>query len=496
MSKKTVQRETPDVSPLPDLPHGWTWSSIKALASPEPFSITDGPFGSNLKSEHYTESGPRVVRLQNIGDGTFIDAKAHISEGHFEKLKKHQIFSGDIVIAALGETLPRACLIPPSLGPAIVKADCIRFRPRQDIVGPYLNYALNSHPVRTRTKRIVHGVGRPRLNLSEIKSISLPIAPITLQVGIVSEIEKHFSRLDSALASLKRVQVELKRYRASVLAAACSGRLVPTEAELARKKKRDYEPALELLKRILHERRSRWEADYLAKQKTLPKDDAWKKKYKEPFAPDTSELPELPEGWCWATVAQLGDIQLGRQRSPKNRSKHHPTKYVRAANITVQGLALDDVLDMEFTPAELERYRLGNGDIILSEASGSASQVGKPAIWRDEIPDCCFQNTVIRFRPFRLKSGYPFLLFLHFYVNGIFSKVAGGVGINHLGADKFSAIPFPLPPMSEQVRIVPEVERLLSIQVEVQDVINKKIVHSAALRQSILRHAFTGRLVQ
>jgi type I restriction enzyme S subunit len=70
-------------------------------------SITDGPFGSNLKTEHYTDSGPRVIRLQNIGDGVFVDAVAHISAEHFETLRKHEVFGGDLVIAALGETLPR-----------------------------------------------------------------------------------------------------------------------------------------------------------------------------------------------------------------------------------------------------------------------------------------------------------------------------------------------------------------------------------------------------
>jgi type I restriction enzyme S subunit len=109
------------------------------------------------------------------------------------------------------------------------------------------------------------------------------------------------SRLDAATAALKRVQANLKRYRASVLKAACEGRLVPTEAELARKEGRDYKPADKLLQRILRERRARWEADTLAKLQASgksPKDDHWKQKYKAPSAPDTANLPPLPEGWC------------------------------------------------------------------------------------------------------------------------------------------------------------------------------------------------------
>ena len=120
------------------------------------------------------------------------------------------------------------------------------------------------------------------------------LAPRREQDRIVAEIEKQFSRLDAATAALKRVQANLKRYRASVLKAACEGRLVPTEAELARKEGRDYEPADKLLERILRERRARWEADTLAKMIASgkpPKDGHWKQKYKEPVAPHMTNYP-------------------------------------------------------------------------------------------------------------------------------------------------------------------------------------------------------------
>ena len=78
----------------------------------EPNAITDGPFGSNLKTSHYTDAGPRVIRLQNIGDGFFVDGSAHISQTHFNTLRKHEIVAGDLAIAALGETLPRSCVAP------------------------------------------------------------------------------------------------------------------------------------------------------------------------------------------------------------------------------------------------------------------------------------------------------------------------------------------------------------------------------------------------
>lgn len=147
------------------MPEGWRWATVAELAAKERNSITDGPFGSKLKTEHYRESGPRVIRLQNIGDGEFRDEKAFISQEHFETLRKHQVFAGDLVIAGLGESLPRACMIPEYVGDAIVKADCIRFKPNPELAeNKYLLYALNSETVKKLSAKIVHGIGRPRMN--------------------------------------------------------------------------------------------------------------------------------------------------------------------------------------------------------------------------------------------------------------------------------------------------------------------------------------------
>src|SRR4051794_38028191 len=105
-----------DLEALPPLPPGWCWTELVKLAESERNSITDGPFGSNLKTEHYTQVGPRVIRLQNIGDGVFRDEYAHISDEHYRTLEKYRVLGGDLVIAALGESLPRACVVPEWVG--------------------------------------------------------------------------------------------------------------------------------------------------------------------------------------------------------------------------------------------------------------------------------------------------------------------------------------------------------------------------------------------
>jgi type I restriction enzyme, S subunit len=244
---KWKSRYRPPVEPRiddpPELPKGWSWASVDQLAAHENRSITDGPFGSNLKTSHYTNSGPRVVRLQNIGDGVFIDEKAHISRQHYQTLKEYAVYAGDLVIRALGTPAPRACKIPDSLGPAIVKADCIRFKVASEFISPdYVLWALNSPPVQERTGRMIHGIGRPRLKLGEIKSIALPLPPFEEQSAIVREVERRLTAADRLAATLKQQLIRAGVTRQSLLREAFAGRLVPQDP--------NDEPASLLLERI------------------------------------------------------------------------------------------------------------------------------------------------------------------------------------------------------------------------------------------------------
>lgn len=239
---------SPAVDSLPALPDGWTWASVEQLAALSPNSVSDGPFGSNLKTAHYTESGPRVIRLQNIGDGVFVDEHAHISSQHFASLSKHRVHAGDLVIAAMGERPPRACVVPSSVGPAIVKADCVRFKPNDELaLSAYLSCALNSDGTRSRTATIVHGVGRPRLNLAEIKSVALPLPPLDEQRRIVGEVERRLSVIEEIKVLVEANLKRAARLRQSILKRAFEGALVPQDP--------NDEPASVLLERLRAERK-------------------------------------------------------------------------------------------------------------------------------------------------------------------------------------------------------------------------------------------------
>src|SRR5690349_14925130 len=139
----------------------------------------------------------------------------------------------------------------------------------------------------------------------------------------------------------------------------------------------------------------------------------------------------LPDGWVLTRLDEIAEVRLGRQRSPKNHSGQQMRPYLRAANVTWDGIDVKDVKTMNFTDSEVETYSLVDGDVLLSEASGSPGEVGKPGVWRSQIAGhVCFQNTLIRVRPEDgIDSGFLYYRFLHEALRGGFAESSRGVGI-------------------------------------------------------------------
>jgi type I restriction enzyme S subunit len=394
ITTESHEQTTIELYPLPE---AWKWVTVADAGAKQKHAIVDGPFGSNLKLTDYVEGGPVPVLTTKNLEGNY-DNVRYISEKKFQELKRSAVYPGDLLVAKIG-SCGKMGIYPQGKPPAMIPANLLKVTLNSEYDLKYVYYYFNSPFFQKTLKTIVKATAQPAFGVSNFRTLPLPYAPPDQQKHIVAEIEKQFSRLDEAVANLKRVKAKLKRYKAAVLKAAVEGKLT----EDWRKQHPDVESASELLKRILVERRAKWTG---------------KGKYKEPCAAQTTNLSHLPESWTWGLTQQLGEIQLGRQRSPKNRSRNYPTKYLRAANITEAGLDLSDVLDMEFAPEERDRYRLQRDDVVLSEASGSPRQVGKPAVWRDELSECCFQNTVIRLRARNLRSDYLLTVFRHFYING------------------------------------------------------------------------------
>lgn len=170
----------------------------------------------------------------------------------------------------------------------------------------------------------------------------------------------------------------------------------------------------------------------------------------------------LPGHWRVQLLDEVAEVRLGRQRSPKNHDGTQMRPYLRAANVGWSGLLLEDVKHMNFTDNEMTVYALHPGDIVLTEASGSPDEVGKPALWSGEMNECAFQNTLIRVR-----SRWPYPRYLLHYFRWLalskqFAADARGVGIHHIGRASLARRVIPLPPLSEQRRLVEILEEHLS----------------------------------
>ncbi len=164
-----------------------------------------------------------------------------------------------------------------------------------------------------------------------------------------------------------------------------------------------------------------------------------------------------PSGWSMHRIWELGEVQAGRQRSPNAQGKLRP--YLRVANVFDGHIDSSDVFQMPFTDEEYERFKLRPGDILLNEGQ-SLALVGRCAVYKGDPPDCCYQNTLIRFRPNGgVETRFAQKLLQHCHYTGRFSAIAARTtSIAHLGVDRFSSLTVAIPPRDEQERIADTLE--------------------------------------
>jgi len=263
-----------------------------------------------------------------------------------------------------------------------------------------------------------------------------------------------------------------------VLKAAVEGRLVPTEADLARAEGRDYEPARVLLERISAERaRRRHEVEGAGT-------------YQEPVPPDISELPDLPEGWAWASVEQFADHRLGKMLDKdKNQGTPHP--YLRNANVRWFEFDLADVSEMRVEDSRLDEVSVRAGDVVVCEGG----EPGRAAVWQREDQPFVIQKALHRVRPAQGVSPWFFAYLLAAdAASGRLGQGFTGSTIRHFTGEALRRYCARIPPEVEQTRIVDVVDDALSLIAAAERAVAVAQRRCARLRQSILKWAFEGRL--
>jgi type I restriction enzyme S subunit len=210
---------------LGEVPEGWEITPLKRVTAKR----CDGPFGSGLKSSHYTSHGVLVIRLQNIGWGTFKTTEpAFISEEHYRSLGDHSVQADDLLIASLGDDrnpCGRACVAPSGMGEAMVKADCFRFRMKRDRADPHFLAASLSATAEASSAVLSAGATRQRVNLQSTAERSIALPPVSEQTRIVHRIVTATEEFQPLLESANREIALLQEFRARLIADVVTGKL-------------------------------------------------------------------------------------------------------------------------------------------------------------------------------------------------------------------------------------------------------------------------------
>lgn len=342
-------------------------------------------------------------------------------------------------------------------------------RPSNKVLPEFIYQLIRQKSFRAEARDNMTGsVGQARVPTEWLKSFPFELPPIEVQREIVELISKLHEQMESTSDRLATIPTLLKKFRQSVLAAACSGQLTADW----RKGNNEEETGIELAKRMTGATPSR-------KLRTTP------------VEPDL----EIPETWSWSAIANIAQIRGGIQKQPHRAPKSNAYPYLRVANVMRNRLNLTELSRFELAEGELETYRLQYGDLLVVEGNGSFSEIGRASIWRNEVQDCVHQNHIIRVR---FNGLIP--EFVNFFWNspiGIEQVSATAVttsGLYSLSTGKIGSLMIPIPGKSEQVEIVRRVESLFALADSIESRLAEATAQVERTTQTILAKAFRGEL--
>jgi type I restriction enzyme S subunit len=470
------------------LPLGWTRARVEDLTSVV-------QYGSSAKTSE-DERGIPVLRMGNIVDGRLdFRGMKYLPKDH-DEFPGLLLEPGDVLFnrtnspELVGKT---AIYKPDDPSPCSFASYLIRLRLRvyePSLFAAYMNSGFGRAWIRSC---VIQQVGQANVSGGKLKALELPVPPLNEQRRIVAKLEALQSRSRRAREALDAVPPLLEKLRQSILAAAFRGDLTKDW----RAKHKDVEPASKLLERIRVERRKKWEEGELAKMKAkgkAPTDDKWKAKYKEPAAVDATGLPELPEGWCWASVGELAHVGTGA--TPKRGEE----KYYLGGNVSwVTSGALNDeevtqatelVTDCAVAETNLTVY--APGTLLLAmygegKTRGMVAELRIDAATNQAIAAICLDGSAASTKSLvrlALERNYA----------EIRSLSMGGVQPN-LNLEKVRGLAVPLCPPDEVCVLESAVRASLERASRVLDVVRAQGASLQTLNGGVLAKAFRGELV-
>lgn len=454
-----------------DLPSGWTWTNLGSLGA-----WSGGGTPSKANNDFWKNGTIPWVSPKDMKFGRIRTAEDFITEEAVAQSATKFIPKNSILMVTRSGILAHSFPVAVTDCRVTVNQDLKTLTPFRGIEADYVAWYLraqNSHLLKACAK---HGTTVASIDTGRLKGFPVPLAPRKEERRIVDKIESLFSRLDKGEEAVYAVLGLLKRYRRSVLKAAVTGALTADwrAANVGR-----LEHGRDLLARILKTRRGTWSG---------------RGRYKEPAVPNISDLPDLPEGWVWATVDQIASA-TDYGSSSKCSSDDSGVPVLRMGNIVDGELRLDSLKYLPQGHPEFPKLLLSDGDLLFNRTN-SAELVGKTAVYRGYPDRCSFASYLIRVR---LNGVLPELVSA--FINSAYGRrwvksvVSQQVGQANVNGAKLKALAVPVPPKKEQAELVTRLHRLFSQIATTETWCQTELARSVALRQSILKDAFAGRLV-
>lgn len=474
---------------LYEMPKGWVWARLEDISLVITKGSTPTTYGYS-----YQQEGIKFIKTENFdASGKIKNINDYISEEANKYLSRSILQEYDVLFSIAG-TIGRVGIINHNVLPANTNQALAIIRCSWNFINhQYLFYFLKSPFIQDIALKSVVGVGRANVSLTSLGGFLIPLPPLPEQHRIVAKIEELFTELDAGVELLKKLKAKLKRYRQAVLKAAVEGNLTKEWREA---KQGELEPASMLLERILKQRREKWEAEQLEKMKAqgkTPKDDSWKLKYKEPLAPDTSDLPELPDEWCWVTLISLctaiGDVDHKMPKAQEQGIPYISTRdFLPNGNINFEDAKKISTEDFE----KLCRKIYPNwGDILLSRYG----TVGEVRLINNNLKFQASYSIAIIKPVFYEVNKFIAMCLQSDTVQNQIKKYIRGVAQPDLGLAHIKELILPFPSSLEQDEIISEMNRHISVIEQLEKTIDSNLKRAEKLRQSILKQAFEGKLV-
>ena len=393
---------------------------------------------SKANAAYWTDGTVPWVSPKDMKVDEIVSSEDHVSKTALDDGRVSLVPEGSVLFVTRSGILSHTFPVAVTRLPVTINQDLKALSPNAGISAKYVAHAIRGASQRILKQCSKHGTTVASVETNALLDFEIPIVDLEAQHRIVAEIEKQFSRLDEAVAGLKRVKANLKRYKAAILKAAVEGRLVETEADLAHR--------------------------------------------------------EDPAQWRNVLLADVAQITGGLTKNPKRHEYPRKLPYLRVANVYANELRLDVIEYIGVTDNEVDKLLLRQGDMLVVEGNGSPDQIGRVALWDGSIANCVHQNHLIKVRLGSEVLPEWALIWLlspggRHEIEQISSSTSG---LHTLSTGKVSRLPLPLPPLAEQHRIVAEVDRLLSIAREAEAEVETNLKRAQSLRQAILSKAFTG----